>query len=182
MASELAIAMRDAGTELAETFANRGSSGSRTRYGTVTANNGATLDVELAGGSVSGVPMTTACVGARAGDRVLLTVDGPLVTATGILATSDNGPYVPDVVVRNGCYHVGNVGPNSGVNVTVPLSMPSTDYAISITNATGGNGWTKACFSAPNNLRKDGFDVAVWNDAQYTTLNVWFWWSALLVR
>lgn len=182
MASELAIAMRDAGTELAETFANRGSSGSRTRYGTVTANNGATLDVELAGGSVSGVPMTTACTGAKPGDRVLLTVDGPLVTATGILATSDNGPYVPDVVVRNGCYHVGNVGPNSGVNVTVPLSMPSTDYAISITNATGGNGWTKACFSAPNNLRKDGFDVAVWNDAQYTTLNVWFWWSAFLVR
>ena len=178
MASELAIAMRDAGTELAETFANRGSSGSRTRYGTVTANNGATLDVELAGGSVSGVPMTTACVGARAGDRVLLTVDGPLVTATGILATSDNGPYV----LRSGCYHVGNVGPNSGANVTVPLSMPSTDYAISITNATSGNGWTKACFSAPNNLRKDGFDVAVWNDAQYTTLNVWFWWSALLVR
>ena len=94
MANELAIAMRDAGTELAETFANRDSSGSRTRYGTVTANNGATLDVKLAGGSVSGVPMTTACVGARAGDRVLLTVDGPLITATGILATSDNGPYV----------------------------------------------------------------------------------------
>ena len=94
MANELAIAMRDAGTELAETFANRDSSGSRTRYGTVTANNGATLDVELAGGSVSGVPMTTACVGARAGDRVLLTVDGPLITATGILATADNGPYV----------------------------------------------------------------------------------------
>ena len=94
MANELAIAMRDAGTELAETFANRDSSGSRTRYGTVTANNGATLDVKLAGGSVSGVPMTTACVGARAGDRVLLTVDGPLITATGILATADNGAYV----------------------------------------------------------------------------------------
>lgn len=84
--------------------------------------------------------------------------------------------------MRQGRYHVGNVGPGSGANVTVPLSMPSTDYAISITNATGGNGWTKACFSAPNNLRKEGFDVAVWNDAQYTTLNVWFWWSALLVR
>ena len=182
MANELAIAMRDAGTELAETFANRDSSGSRTRYGTVMANNGATLDVELAGGSVSGVPMTTACVGARAGDRVLLTVDGPLITATGILATADNGPYVPEVVMRCGCYHVGNVGPGSGANVTVPLSMPSTDYAISITNATSGDGWTKICFSAPNNLRKNGFDVAVWSDTNYTTLNVWFWWSALLVR
>lgn len=182
MAGELEIAMRDAGAELAETFSSRGYSGPRTRYGTVTANNGATLDVELAGGSVSGVPMTTACTGAKPGDRVLLTVDGPLVTATGILATSDNGPYVPEVIVRQGCYHVGNVGPGSGANVTVPLSMPSTDYAISITNATGGSGWTKACFSAPNNLRKEGFDVAVWNDAQYTTLNVWFLWSAFLVR
>lgn len=182
MANELAIAMRDAGTELAETFSNRGSSGSRTRYGTVKANNGQTLDVELAGGSVSGVAMTTACVGAKAGDRVLLTVDGPLVTATGILATGDNDPYVPKVILRNGCYHVGNVGPGSGANVTVPLSMPSTDYAISVTNATGGDDWKKARFSGPNNLRKDGFDVAVWNDAQYTTLNVWFWWSAFLVR
>ena len=94
----------------------------------------------------------------------------------------DNGPYVPEVVIRNGCYHVGGVGPGSGANVTVPLSMPSTDYAISITNATSGGGWTKICFSAPNNLRKDGFDVAVWNDSNYTTLNVWFLWSALLVR
>ena len=181
MANELAIAMRDAGTELAETFANRDSSGSRTRYGTVTASDGATLDVELAGGVVSGVPMTTACAGAKAGDRVLLTVDGPLVTATGILATGDNGPYVPKVVLRNGCYHVGNVGPGSGANVTVPLSMPSDDYAVAITNATSGNGWTKACFSGPNSLRANGFDVAVWNDAQYTTLNVWFWWVAVYV-
>lgn len=182
MAGELEIAMRDAGAELAETFSSRGYSGPRTRYGTVTANNGTTLDVALAGGTVPGVPMTTACVGARKGDRVLLTVDGPLVTVTGILATADNGPYVPEVIVRQGCYHVGNVGPGSGANVTVPLSMPSTDYAISITNATSGDGWTKICFSAPNNLRKSGFDVAVWNDTNYTTLNVWFWWSALLVR
>lgn len=179
MAEDLAIAMRDAGAELAETFSTRGYSGPRTRYGTVTANNGTTLDVALAGGTVPGVPMTTACVGARKGDRVVLTVDGPLVTATGIIATADNGPYVPEVVLRNGCYHVGSVSPGRGANVTVPLSMPSTDYAISITNATSGDGWTKICFSAPNNLRKNGFDVAVWNDTQYTTLNVWFWWLAV---
>lgn len=83
--------------------------------------------------------------------------------------------------MRNGRYHVGNVGPGSGANVTVPLSMPSDDYAVAITNATSGNGWTKACFSGPNSLRKNGFDVAVWNDAQYTTLNVWFWWVAVYV-
>lgn len=94
MADGLEIAMRDAGAELAETFSSRGYSGPRTRYGTVVANNGATLDVALAGGTVPGVPMTTACVGARKGDRVLLTVDGPLVTATGVIATADNGPYV----------------------------------------------------------------------------------------
>ena len=94
MADGLEIAMRDAGAELAETFSSRGYSGPRTRYGTVVANNGTTLDVALAGGTVPGVPMTTACCGARKGDRVLLTVDGPLVTATGVIANADNGPYV----------------------------------------------------------------------------------------
>ncbi|WP_417571011.1 hypothetical protein, partial [Parolsenella catena] len=133
MANELAIAMRDAGTELAETFANRDSSGSRTRYGTVTANNGATLDVELAGGSVSGVPMTTACAGARAGDRVLLTVDGPLITATGILATADNGPYVdlPWTPL------LGSIGNGAAYAAT------SGVVSVSVVNVTVGAGQTR---------------------------------------
>lgn len=167
--------------------ANANSGGMRRVTAKVTrVNSDYTVDVDMGDSAysmpITGLRYTTSCFGVRVGDTVLVDVVGHLATVTGILATADNGPYVPEVIVRHGCYHVGNVGPGSGANVTVPLSMPSTDYAISITNATGGNGWTKACFSAPNNLRTNGFDVAIWNDAQYTTLNVWFWWSAFLVR
>lgn len=167
--------------------ANEGTGGMRRVTAKVTkVNADYTIDVDMGDSQyampITGLRYTTACAGVAVGDTVLVDVVGHLATVTGILATSDNGPYVPEVIVRQGCYHVGIVGPGSGANVTVPLSMPSTDYAISITNATGGSGWTKACFSAPNNLRKEGFDVAVWNDAQYTTLNVWFWWFAFLVR
>ena len=167
--------------------ANANSGGMRRVTAKVTrVNSDYTVDVDMGDSAysmpITGLRYTTSCFGVRVGDTVLVDVVGHLATVTGILATSDNGPYVPEVIVRNGCYHVGNVGPGSGANVTVPLSMPSTDYAISITNATGGNGWTKACFSALNNLRTNGFDVAVWNDDQYTTLNVWFRWSAFLVR
>lgn len=150
MANELAIAMRDAGTELAETFANRDSSGSRTRYGTVTANNGATLDVELAGGSVSGVPMTTACVGARAGDRVLLTVDGPLITATGILATADNGPYVTLYDRVNASVRPGTAP------VTIKGSGNLAEFAY--LEVYGSTGEWKRCYCKVPRVGSAGYD------------------------
>ena len=150
MANELAIAMRDAGTELAETFANRDSSGSRTRYGTVTANNGATLDVKLAGGSVSGVPMTTACVGARAGDRVLLTVDGPLITATGILATADNGPYVTLYDRVNASVRPGTAP------VTIKGSGNLAEFAY--LEVYGSTGEWKRCYCKVPRVGNAGYD------------------------
>ena len=91
---DLTTAMARAADTLSESLAQPCATGSQTRYGTVVANNGSTLDVAMAGGTVTGVLMTTACCSAVAGDRVLLDVTGPLVTATGILANSDNGPYV----------------------------------------------------------------------------------------
>lgn len=97
--SDLTTAMARAADTLSESLAAPRASGSQTRYGTVVANNGSTLDVAMAGGTIAGVPMTTACCSAVAGDRVLLDVTGPLVTATGILANSDNGPYVKLVSV-----------------------------------------------------------------------------------
>ncbi len=90
----LTTAMARAADTLSESLAAPRAAGSQTRYGTVVANNGSTLDVAMAGGTIAGVPMTTACCSAVAGDRVLLDVTGPLVTATGILANADNGPYV----------------------------------------------------------------------------------------
>ena len=76
----------NAGKRLAQGM-RRGPSGAGShRYATVAANNGATLDVSLAGGTLKGVSMLTSCSSAKAGDRCLLLVDGPLVTAIGILA------------------------------------------------------------------------------------------------
>lgn len=92
---DLLTSAMDAGAALAETFSKPANTGaSSTRYGTVVKNNGTTLDVELCGATLAAVPMLTTCAGAKAGDRCLLTVDGPLVTVTGILANADNTHYV----------------------------------------------------------------------------------------
>lgn len=92
---DLLTSAMDAGAALAETFSKPANTGaSSTRYGTVVKNNGTTLDVELCGATLAAVPMLTTCAGAKAGDRCLLTVDGPLVTVTGILANADNAHYV----------------------------------------------------------------------------------------
>lgn len=79
-------ALLNAGQKLAQSMKGGKESAKTHRYATVTANNGATLDVSLAGGSIGGVPMLTSCSSAKVGDRCLLLVDGPLVTAVGILA------------------------------------------------------------------------------------------------
>lgn len=92
---DLLTSAMDAGAALAETFSKPVNTGaSFIRYGTVVKNNGTTLDVELCGATLAAVPMLTTCAGAKAGDRCLLTVDGPLVTVTGILANADNTHYV----------------------------------------------------------------------------------------
>lgn len=92
---DLLTSAMDAGAALAETFSKPVNTGaSFTRYGTVVKNNGTTLDVELCGATLAAVPMLTTCAGAKAGDRCLLTVDGPLVTVTGILANADSTHYV----------------------------------------------------------------------------------------
>ena len=92
---DLLTSAMDAGAALAETFSKPANTGaSQTRYGTVVKNNGSTLDVELCGATLAAVPMLTTCANAVVGDRCLLTVDGPLVTVTGILANADNAHYV----------------------------------------------------------------------------------------
>lgn len=117
---DLTTAMARAADTLSESLAAPRTTGSQTRYGTVVANNGSTLDVAMAGGTIAGVPMTTACCSAVAGDRVLLDVTGPLVTATGILANSDNGPYVKRSGVR------WYTAVHSGTSVVVSKSVSET--------------------------------------------------------
>lgn len=87
--------MEDYGAVLADTLGGgKPSNAPRVKYGTVTKVSGSTLDVSLAGGTITGVCMTVSCAGAEVGDRVVLLVDGALVTCLGIVATSDNARYV----------------------------------------------------------------------------------------
>lgn len=144
---DLLTSAMDAGAALAETFSKPVNTGaSFTRYGTVVKNNGTTLDVELCGATLAAVPMLTTCAGAKAGDRCLLTVDGPLVTVTGILANADNTHYV----------NYGPVYPNS--------SLPESWYEVrsgivivhaasygQVTAGSGNNG--KLLWTMPEWLR-----------------------------
>ena len=108
---DLLTSAMDAGAALAETFSKPVNTGaSFTRYGTVVKNNGTTLDVELCGATLAAVPMLTTCAGAKAGDRCLLTVDGPLVTVTGILANADNTHYVNIQSWSSGALYAQRIG------------------------------------------------------------------------
>lgn len=108
---DLLTSAMDAGAALAETFSKPMNTGaSFTRYGTVVKNNGTTLDVELCGATLAAVPMLTTCAGAKAGDRCLLTVDGPLVTVTGILANADNTHYVNIQSWSSGALYAQRIG------------------------------------------------------------------------
>lgn len=108
---DLLTSAMDAGAALAETFSKPVNTGaSSTRYGTVVKNNGTTLDVELCGATLAAVPMLTTCAGAKAGDRCLLTVDGPLVTVTGILANADNTHYVNIQSWSSGALYAQRIG------------------------------------------------------------------------
>lgn len=55
-------------------------------YGTVVSAGTSTLDVRIGGSVVAGVCMTTACSGAKPGQRAMLIGAPPLWTAVGILA------------------------------------------------------------------------------------------------
>ena len=85
------------GTQLAEALAPRRSDLVTVSYGTVKAVNeteaDVRLDVDLHGGTLYGLPMTTACKGVAVGDRVIVQTYGHLSTVTGVIA-HDNSHYV----------------------------------------------------------------------------------------
>ena len=84
------------GTQLAEALAPRRSDLVTVSYGTVKAVNeteaDVRLDVDLHGGTLYGLPMTTACRGVAVGDRVIVQTYGHLSTVTGVIA-HDNSHY-----------------------------------------------------------------------------------------
>ncbi len=85
--------------------------------------------------------------------------------------------------MRCGSYHVGAVAYNSGVAVKVPVSMPSSNYAVAVSNATVEDYWSWVRLTVVGNLSADGFTVRVYNDSASTNLsNVWFRWVALWLR
>lgn len=56
------------------------------RYATVTGVHARACDVDVAGGRLDGLPMTTACAGVKNGDRVIILTQGNLSTIIGVLA------------------------------------------------------------------------------------------------
>lgn len=174
---DLLTSAMDAGAALAETFSKPVNTGaSFTRYGTVVKNNGATLDVELCGATLAAVPMLTTCAGAQAGDRCLLTVDGPLVTVTGILANADNPHYV-----KHGIYSLPSMTGQESKTVRINISMPTDDYVVTLTNCSASTCWTKMFFKlSSSGTSKTGFSVDVYNDGtlnQDTCANPRFMWA-----
>lgn len=85
------------GTKLAEALAPKRRELVTVSYGTVKAVNeteaDVRLDVDLHGGTLYGLPMTTACKGVAVGDRVIVQTYGHLSTVTGVIA-HDNSHYV----------------------------------------------------------------------------------------
>lgn len=88
--------LTDLGSKLAKGMSSRPSSGVNISYGTVKAVNdtGGTvsLNVYVHGGTLYGIPMTTACCGVQVGDRVVVETYGNLSTVTGVIARN-NYPY-----------------------------------------------------------------------------------------
>lgn len=130
---DLLTSAMDAGAALAETFSKPVNTGaSFTRYGTVVKNNGTTLDVELCGATLAAVPMLTTCAGAKAGDRCLLTVDGPLVTVTGILANADNTHSVNIQNWSSGALYAQRIGNYCTCMINGSVRTPASWTSVSI--------------------------------------------------
>lgn len=76
----------DIGRDLAEAMPAPAEAGAQVAYGTVAAAAASTLSVRVGGAVLPSVAMTTACSGAKPGQRVLLLGRSPLWTAVGIIA------------------------------------------------------------------------------------------------
>lgn len=86
MNGDIESEMIAAGSALAGIFRAPPSESRPVRFGTVVAASGARLDVSVGGATLKGLPMTTSCSGAKAGDRCIVHAVGPIAVVTGIIA------------------------------------------------------------------------------------------------
>lgn len=121
------------GTKLAEALAPKRRELVTVSYGTVKAVNeteaDVRLDVDLHGGTLYGLPMTTSCKGVAVGDRVIVQTYGHLSTVTGVIA-HDNSHYV--------ILGEGDCSVNSMVNHVVAVGYPQLNILALSAQRTSG--------------------------------------------
>lgn len=172
------------GTKLAEALAPKRQELVTVSYGTVKAVNetgtDVRLDVDLHGGTLYGLPMTTACKGVAVGDRVIVQTYGHLSTVTGVIA-HDNSHYVR----MHGDWYVlqlGNLvacwipavspqfyGGNESVrfyDVHFPVEFSDTP-TVQVTKANSANSKTELS----ERIELNG----IWTDHAQVKCNAWQW-------
>lgn len=124
---------------------------------------------------ITGVRYTTACHGVQVGDRAIVDVVGHLAICSGILANSDNGPYV-----RAGVRRFGAFTPGYGGTYTIDTGLAGNVAAI-VGNASTGTGWTWARFALAE-VSGGTIKVAAFNDSTATIPDGAFSWVAVGLR
>lgn len=78
-----------------------------------------------------------------------------------------------------GVYNVGYLKAQEQKEITVHVSMPSSDYGVAVTNATVVANWTWVRLSIVGDPNKNYFIVRVYNDTTTPVSNVYFRWVAI---
>ena len=76
-------------------------------------------------------------------------------------------------------YNVGYLAAQEQKQVVIPVSMPSGDYGVAVTNATVVANWTWVRLSIVGDPTASGFVVRVYNDTDSAISNVYFRWVAM---
>lgn len=130
------------GASLADSFKAPTSTAPRIRYGTVAAvNSGGTLDVTLAGTTLKGLRALDGAMSLSKGDRVVMLVDGQLVTCLGGVAEAASDGFLK----KSGDTMTGNLifDMSGNVNRSIRLKNSNTGDSrdvISFYPGTDNNG------------------------------------------
>ena len=78
-----------------------------------------------------------------------------------------------------GVYNVGRLEAQEEKHVTIPVSMPSSDYGVAVTNATVVANWTWVRLTIVGDPGPGSFIVRVYNDTSTPISNVYFRWVVI---